>query len=100
MQPGERRLRPLIFVESVGQQAITTAPRQRIADGHAEQVVAAKPLECRPCPIDPAFIADGMKGLDAGGHHRLWLDRLLVEHGRVPASRIEAAAAARGKAAG
>ena len=50
-----------------------------VAERKTEHVVAAKPVEGIPGPVEPLTISGGMKGLDAGRDHRLGLERLLIK---------------------
>ena len=89
-QEGQRGLRALIFVGSVGMQAVAATAGGRIIESNLKIVVSQEPIEGRPCLFAPAALSRNAISLQACGDGRAGFHRLLVKAGLFCILGIEA----------
>ena len=89
------RFGSLILVHAVVVQTIAAAAGCRIVQRQAKVIATEKPFERAFRLPPPLRVARGAEGIQAGGNHRLRLDRLLVEFRAFPILFVETIAADR-----
>jgi hypothetical protein len=86
---GESRFGPLVKIDAIHVEAVTTTAGGGIIKGEAEIVAAKEPLEGEAGFFVPGGVVGGAIGLEAGGDSGVRLDGLLVEFGGLAALVIK-----------